>query len=107
MKIDPRIQLPGDAQPDRVKGSRKGSVQQSGNISSSGVSSPSGEDTVRLSSTHGEIQTLAANLQKVPEVRVDRVNALQKQVRDGQFQPDNQKIADAIVAEHSRLNTKA
>ena len=107
MKIDPRIQLPGDAQPDRVKNARKGSVQPSGTSSSSGVSSPSGEDTVRLSSTHGEVQTLAAGLNNVPEVRVDRVNALQKQVRDGQFQPDSGKIADAIAAEHSRINTKA
>jgi flagellar biosynthesis anti-sigma factor FlgM len=106
MKIDPRIQLPGDASPERVKNTR-GGVQHPEAPKTSGVSPAAGEDTVKLSSTHGEVQTLAANLAHVPEVRTERVNALRQQVRNASYHPDSGQVADAVIAEHSKVNVKA
>ena len=107
MKIDPRIQLPGDAPPQRVKSTDKGATQPQSVANASGVSSAAGEDTVNLSSTHGEVQTLAASLNNVPEVRTNRVQALQQRVQSGQYHPESQQVADAIIKDHSGVNTKA
>jgi flagellar biosynthesis anti-sigma factor FlgM len=107
MKIDPRIQLPDDAQSERVKGAGSGAAQTKASSAASGVSAPSGEDTVRLSSTHAEVHSLAAQLSNVPEVRVPRVAALQQRIRSGNFAPDPQQVADAIVADHSKQGPQA
>jgi len=105
MKIDSNIQFPGDPQPDRVKDARSGAAK--GPSGAPGVSAPSGEDTVSLSGKHGEVQTLAGQLANVPEVRTERVNALQQRVHTGSYRPDSEKVADAIIAEHRKFNGRA
>jgi negative regulator of flagellin synthesis FlgM len=107
MKIDPRVQLPSDNQPDPVKSSRSSSAQSKGATGASGANPAAGEDTVSISSTHGELQSLTASLANVPEVRTDRVNALQQQVNSGQYQPDSQKIADAILVDQASRSARA
>ena len=107
MKIDPRIQFPDDAQSGRVQSTGNGAPQTKASSAASGVSAPSGEDTVKLSSTHAEVHALAARLSNVPEVRAHRVEALQQRVRSGNFKPNAQKVADAVVADHSRQAPKA
>ena len=107
MKIDPRIQVHGDAQPERVKSARNSAAQSQGGVNTSGVAPANGEDTVKLSSAHGEVQTLKVSLANVPEVRVDRVKVLQQRVHSGQFKPDSQKVADALIADHAGRNKKA
>jgi flagellar biosynthesis anti-sigma factor FlgM len=100
MKIDPRIQFPTGDQPDKVQGARSARVQPKG-TTASGAKPATGEDTVSISSTHGELQALTTNLANVPEVRVDRVAALQPQVSSGQYKPDSQRIADAILKDQA------
>jgi len=108
MKIDPRIQFPNDPASQQVKNSRTAPANsESTSSSSSGISSASGEDTVRLSSAHGEVQTLAAGLAQVPDVRSDRVQALQAKVRDGQYNPGSGEVADAMIKEQTGVNAKA
>jgi flagellar biosynthesis anti-sigma factor FlgM len=102
MKIDPKIQLPPDGQPDQVRPSRNSNAAYRGGANTSVISSSSGEDTVSISSTHSELQSLTANLANVPDVRIDRVSALQPQVSRGAYQPDSAKIADALIADQSR-----
>ena len=107
MKIDPRIQFPDDPQSSstsQVQGSGKSATKSS---ASSGISASNGEDTVQLSSTHAEVRTLASDLAQVPEVRVHRVQVLQQRVKSGTFKPDSEKVADAIIAAHSRQASKA
>ncbi len=101
MKIDPAIQFPSDPQPDRVTNSASKAAQSQGSGSASGTSSASGEDTLSLSSTHGEVQTLTVYLANVPEVRTQRVSALQQRVNSGAYLPDSQKVADAIIADQA------
>jgi flagellar biosynthesis anti-sigma factor FlgM len=106
MKIDPRIQLPGDIQPDPVKNSRKSGVSATGS-DASGVKPAAGEDTVNISSTHGDVQTLQAGFANVPEVRIPLVTALRQQVNSGQYQPDSFKVADAVIADQVGFNSPA
>lgn len=101
MKIDPTIQFPNDPQSDRLTNSASKASQSQGPGNASGAGSASGEDTFSLSSAHGEVQTLTANLANVPEVRTPRVNALQQRVSSGTYQPDSQKVADAIIADQA------
>ena len=107
MKIDPRIQSLIGSQPERVKNAGNGKTKSDGAASSSGISSTVGEDTVRLSSTTGDVQTLSTSLAQVPEVRTDRVQALQQQVRGGSYTPDSQKVADAMIKDLGQVNVKA
>jgi negative regulator of flagellin synthesis FlgM len=101
MKIDPNIQFPIDPQSDRVTNSPGKTVPSQGSTSSSGTSSANGEDTFNLSSTHSQVQTLTASLANVPEVRTQRVSALQQKVNSGNYLPNSQNIADAILADQA------
>jgi flagellar biosynthesis anti-sigma factor FlgM len=104
MYIDPKIQFPNDAQPDQVPGTRNAASPTGSTAKGAPVSSTSDGDTVSLSTTHSEIQSLAANLQNVPEVRTDRVQSLRALVSQGQYQPSSQSVAEAIVREYSRVS---
>jgi len=107
MKIDPRIQSLNDPSTQQVKNTRTGAPSSKSASSSSGLTSSSGEDTVRLSSAHGEVQMLAAGLAQVPEVRSGLVQALQAKIRDGSYQPDSGEVADSIIKDHAGINAKA
>ena len=106
MKIDPRIQLPADNQPDQVRPSRTSAPALRGANTAASLP-PTGEDTVSISSAHSELQSLTASLANVPDVRIDRVTALQPQVTRGTYQPDSAKIADALIADQSRRGLQA
>jgi|SRR5271156_3720680 len=105
MYVDPKIQFPSDSQPEQVTSTKNAANPSGGAAKATGASS--NEDTVSLSSKHGEVQTLATNLASVPEVRTDRVNSLRGQVSQGQYQPSSQKVADAIVREYGKVNLQA
>jgi flagellar biosynthesis anti-sigma factor FlgM len=102
MKIDPTItQFPNDSQSDRVTTSSTKPVSSQSSGSAGGASSTAAEDTFSLSSTHGEVQTLTANLANVPDVRSQRVAALQQSVTNGAYNPDSSRIADSIITDQS------
>lgn len=101
MKIDPTIRLPNDPQSDRVTTSGTKGAPSPSSGSASAAGSVSGEDTFSLSSTHGEVQVLSANLANVPEVRAQRVSALQQRVNTGTYQPDSLKVADAMIVDQA------
>jgi flagellar biosynthesis anti-sigma factor FlgM len=107
MQIDPKIQLPADVQAENVKNTRTGGTQSPVPGKTADVKPASGQDTVSLSSKHVEVQTLTANLANVPEVRTGRVTALQQQVSSGQYHPNSQKVADAIVADQFKVSARA
>jgi flagellar biosynthesis anti-sigma factor FlgM len=101
MKIDPTIQFPNDPQSDRVTNAPGKTALPQRSSSSAGTSAPTGEDTFSLSSTHDQVQALTASLASVPEVRTQRVNALQQRVSSGAYQPNSQNVADAIIADQA------
>ena len=107
MFIDGKVQFPTDSQPEQVKTAKNTGGTSAGAVKSGGASSSSGEDTVSLSSTHGEVQALAAGVAAVPEVRTERVTGLREQISKGQYQPTSQQVADALIREHGKVNLKA
>jgi flagellar biosynthesis anti-sigma factor FlgM len=108
MKIDPRLPISGATQqPSQVKNSRSSGVQTGQSANTAGANPAAGEDTVSISARHSDLQSLSASFASVPEVRVNLVSALQLQVNSGQYKPDSQKIADAIIAEHASRSAKA
>jgi flagellar biosynthesis anti-sigma factor FlgM len=60
-----------------------------------------GEDKVSLSSTMSEVQQLKAQLAQTPDVRASRVASLQQQIAQGTYNPSNQQIAAAMLADLS------
>src|SRR5271154_769346 len=108
MNIDPKIQLTtNDAQSEAVQSARTADRQVSASDKAAKTAPASGEDTVSLSSTHHEVQSLTASLSGGPEVRSDLVNNLRTQIQQGQYQPSSQKVADAIAREHGKLDVTA
>ncbi len=107
MKIDPTIQSTGDLQNNRVKDTKSSASRAQSDAKSATSASAASGDTVQLSSTHGEVQQLTAQVANVPEVRVDRVAPLQAKVSSGTYQPDSQKVADAMLSEQTRQTSKA
>lgn len=55
-------------------------------------------DDTTLASGHQKTVELAAHLMSLPEVRQERVTALQRAINSGQYQVSDQQIADAIHA---------
>jgi len=107
MFIDGKVQFPTDPQPEQVKTTKNAGGTSAATGKSDGASSSSGEDTVSLSSTHGEVQALAAGVAAVPEVRTERVSSLREQISKGQYQPTSKQVADALIREHGKVNLKA
>ncbi len=107
MKIDPRVQSTGELQSDRVKDTKGSAVRSQSSAQSGSANTVSGGDTVQLSGKHSEIQQLSAQVANVSDVRADRVAPLQAKVQSGEYQPDSQKVADAMLAEQTRLTSKA
>ena len=104
MFIDGKLQFPTDSQPEQVKTTKNAGGSAAGTVKLGGVSSSSGEDTVSLSRTHGEVQALTAVVAAVPEVRTERVTSLREQISKGQYQPTSQQVADALIREHGKVN---
>ena len=101
MKIDPTVQFPNDPQSERVSGAPNKTTLPPRSGSPAGASPANGEDTFSLSSTHDVVQSLTASLASVPEVRTQRVSALQQRVNSGSYQPASQNVADAIIADQA------
>ncbi len=93
MRIDATNTLPGSQQPDRPGSST--STSKPGQASQTVL----GSDTASLSSAGEKVASLKAELQNTPEVRRDRVQALQKAVQQGSYQVTDQQIARAILSD--------
>jgi len=98
MKVDSKVQFPNDSHPERVSGKRAKDVAPKDGAQTAGLTPATGEDTVRLSGTHGEVQKLTTAISHVPDVRMERIAALQGKVQSGNYKPDSEKIADAVIS---------
>jgi flagellar biosynthesis anti-sigma factor FlgM len=107
MKIDPRIQAPSDLQNEAVKNAKGSVARPQAETKSGGANAASSGDTFQLSSRHSEVQHLTAQVAQVPEVRADKVAALQAKVSNNSYKPDSGKVADALLAEHTRKAAQA
>lgn len=98
MRIDPNQVWSGDNQLDGVKGAANQPQSPNSGAASQNASLDSG-DTVELSGALGQVQQLNAQLSQVPDVRSERVAALQQQIQQGTYQPSDEQIANTMYAE--------
>ena len=108
MKLDPRWSLTGGPVADPIK--KPESKPADGGPTRSKTENGAtalNEDRVTLSNSATDAQRLTTALNDVPEVRADRVSALQQKVRAGSYTVDHEKLADALISQQPRLNVKA
>jgi len=60
-------------------------------------------DTVVISDAAKRIQEARAQLDKLPDVREDKVAELRSQIQNGTYQADAEKTAEKLLKEHLRV----
>jgi flagellar biosynthesis anti-sigma factor FlgM len=102
MRIDPSLQYLGN-DPNQGVGNTTGQPKLSSPASgvplASEPNASDAGDTVQLSGTLGVVQQLTAQLAQSPDVRAERVAALQQQIQQGTYTPSNEQIASAMFSE--------
>ncbi len=104
MKIDPKVQVSTN-QSERVSTPQTNRAPAAN--SAQATPPAASQDTVSLSSAHAQVQKLATAAAQTPEVRSERVNALQQKVSSGQYKPASQDIADAILRQQTSGGSRA
>jgi len=93
MKIDMPLTFPQQVEPQRV-GTSGASPSQ--NQEGTAALSP---DLAQFSVDGGKVQQLKSNLAAVPDVRQDRVAALQQAIASGSYNVSGQQIAQAMSSD--------
>jgi flagellar biosynthesis anti-sigma factor FlgM len=93
MKIDAPLSFPQQIEPQRV-GTAGSAPSQ--NPSGTAAVSP---DSAQFSADGEKVQQLKVGLAAVPDVRQDRVAALQQAIASGSYSVSGQKIAEAMSSD--------
>ena len=98
MRINPDY---GAHEPENSRAENQSAQATGASVSSVANSSVSsvGEDQALLFSGHAQVQALAAQALQLPEVRLERVQALQQAVTNGSYNPSPEDVAGAIVSQ--------
>jgi flagellar biosynthesis anti-sigma factor FlgM len=77
-----------------------GKSTKSGAQVASGSSSPGlgGGDTAELSPNQGRVQDLVSQVNQLPEIRQDKVAALQRAIGEGSYQVTPGQAAEALIS---------
>ena len=92
MRIDPHIPASQNSATERAK-----EVRSAASKGTTAARFAQPNDTVQLSSGQATIRQLVSQLNQVPEVRQEQVNALRLQVQSGQYKRTNEQVAGAIA----------
>lgn len=89
-------------QPNRISPNLE--TEQTGKTqkASSGAVNSTGRAADGISVDQVATANLADHAMSLPEVRMDKVNALRQAISSGQYKVDPQKVADAIVDEYKK-----
>jgi flagellar biosynthesis anti-sigma factor FlgM len=93
MRIDLNAIIPEAPEPGQS--AKSGAQAASARPTAEGVG---GGDTARLSYDHGRAQNLAVQVNQFPEIRQDRVAALQRALTDGSYQVTPAQSAEALIS---------
>jgi flagellar biosynthesis anti-sigma factor FlgM len=58
-----------------------------------------GSDTAQLSSDQGRVQSLSAQVNNLPEIRQEKVDAVRRVIRDGSYQVTPEQTAEAMLSD--------
>ena len=64
---------------------------------SSAETRPASEDTVSLSAESGQVRSLQQQLDAVPEVDVEKVEAIKQEIARGNYPLDPERIAENLI----------
>jgi flagellar biosynthesis anti-sigma factor FlgM len=92
MRIDSNSLLNANLEPARPNKNASANLHGTG-------SSAQGSDSASLSVDNARVQALEAEVSRYPDVRKDRVEALQQSIASGNFRVDAPKIADTLMTE--------
>jgi flagellar biosynthesis anti-sigma factor FlgM len=93
MRIDLNALIP--EAPDPGQSTKSGSQVGTGNSSAARLM---GADTATLSQEQGRVQELASQVNQLPEIRQDKVAALQRAIQEGSYQVTPGQAADALMS---------
>lgn len=93
MRIDLNAIIPEG--PDPGQSAKSGSRVASSASSSEGLA---GADTARLSKDQGRVQALASQVSQLPEIRQDKVAALQRAIEEGNYRVTPGQAAEALIS---------
>jgi|SRR5579863_3811427 len=91
--------------PEAGQGVKSGSAadsatQPGGGLGASAAGgSPDSSSLDRVSLDQSGVQTLAAQAAQLPEIRAEKITALQQAIQSGSYRVPAEKIANAILAE--------
>jgi len=92
MRIDLNAMIP--EAPDPGESKKSGSPVASGSLSAGfGVG-----DTASLSPDQGGVQQLASQVSQFPEIRQEKVAALQRAIQDGSYPVTPEQTAEALIS---------
>jgi len=92
MRIDLDAIIP--EAPDPGQSAKAASQARSGSSSAG----PAGGDTAKLSHDQGRIQQLASQVSQLPEIRQDKVAALQRAIQEGSYPVTPGQSAEALIS---------
>jgi flagellar biosynthesis anti-sigma factor FlgM len=81
--------------PDSDPSSKSGGPGASANA---GSASLTGADTAQLSQDAGKVQELASQVNQLPEIRQDKVAALQQAIKEGSYTVTAGQSAEALMS---------
>ncbi len=92
MRIDPNARLQQAQDSGEVASGSRGAA-------AAAAGGELGGDTAQLSLDQARVQSLAAQVNALPEVRQEKVAALGQAVRDGSYQISPEQTAEAVISE--------
>jgi len=95
-----RIDLNPSAMPELGRSAEAASGAKAADTTKAGA--PDAEDVAHLSSGSDAVQKLKTQLDALPDVRQQRVDALKQAISDGTYKISPQRIATAMLAELGR-----
>lgn len=91
MRIDPNTRVQQAQESDRAVANSRSAAAQS--------EAGSAADSAQLSPDQVRVQALVAQVNALPEIRRDRVDALGRAVREGNYQVSAEQTAAAMVSD--------
>ncbi|HTW23275.1 MAG TPA: flagellar biosynthesis anti-sigma factor FlgM [Candidatus Baltobacteraceae bacterium] len=103
MRIDPNSQSPEAVQSNAIQDAQKPAPQKA---EQDPATAAAGGVQVRLSTAANQVAALTQQAVNAPEVRTDRVQALQQAIRTGNYNVTNEQVAAAIYSETAAKGAK-
>ncbi len=83
-----------------------GNEAKQNNTAQAGNTAPVSNDTVNITSTASQMQSLEKQLASLPVVDVQRVDAVKREISNGTFEINPTRIADKMIQIESIISNK-